>query len=154
MVLIGLLVYFIPITNRIDATYQGIQYRSNSNDNSENVSIYINGKYKYYFLKDDVFEGEIVIDLYTGVKNFDSIRFFNGEGLLTYSTSEPGTPDIDFFGKIFSKPFMNEFCIMVFEPIGEQSQGWSYENGLIICAPSSNLKDAKNIWKNTVNTNQ
>jgi len=128
--LISFFVYFIPITDRIDTTYKGIQYRINSNDNAEKVSIYINGKYKYYFLKDDVFEGEIIIDLYAEVKEFDSIKFFNGEGTLSYSNSEPGTPDIDFFGKIVSKPFMNEFCIMVFEPIGEQSQSWSNEKYL------------------------
>ena len=163
VVIILLCFCFIPIQSKIDMEIAGIQCRNNDqNEYFEEKRITIKGTYNHYLFKtgDDYFNGQFSIDGYTFTYDNSSSFYINSKNKLTnsiyytnFNAIENGDDIfIHFFGIISCKQNLERFLICIYDPIDSTSNNWNSENGLIICAPASNRKEAIEIAQNEMNT--
>lgn len=137
--------YFIPFSHKIDTTQQGIQCRIGDKDYSENVSIYIKGKYNNFLFKNDTFDGLITIDKYKFTQNATEtiMSYCDGYYILDYCRfNKYGSIDMNHLGTISFTPNMKNILIMVSEPIENAPNEWNDIDGLFISVPAKNHAQA------------
>jgi len=149
--------YSIPIRKEIDTTVIGIQFRigDQPSDYIER-EITLKGTYKRYLFgnKQSTYQGffsiegydytfgiEIVCEL---ISNWPNISEAGSIGFLQYWDMN-SHHNVNFLGSVLCTKNFNEFIISIYEPVGDHSQGWNRDSGLIICAPAINREDAGKI---------
>lgn len=155
---VALYFYSTPTSKDIDIAVVGIQFRINDqSEGYEEKIITLRGIHKHYLFgnKDSSFQG------YFSIEGYDFT--YDTEILITLSSpswayvSEAGSfgfiqywdtnnyQNFNFFGALLCTKYLDEFMICIWEPVGENHQGWSHETGLVICAPANNQEEAKKI---------
>lgn len=147
--IIFILIYYIPWQLKINNVIQGVQSRIGDKEYSENVSIKINGIYKQYLFKKDVFEGTISINKYEFTHNVPTSNtvFMNGYANLIYSKIVNGNLNTTYLGAISCSSDFSKLLISISEPLQGNDLNWNKENGLFICAPAFNREEALEIAK-------
>lgn len=144
IIVIILVLYFIPWTDKINTTLQGVQYRIGDKNYEEKISIKIDGEYKNFLFKNDTFHGTISIDKYDFTSNGSSVslQLGNGNAFLIYMNVVDGKPIQNPLGIIYCTPQFKKLVICVSEPLDKNSYVWNKNNGLFISAPSSSRSQA------------
>ena len=65
-----MIVYNFPWAQKIDTTIQAVQCRIGHVGYSEDVSIIIKGVYKQYLVKNDIFEGTVILAIPMSTAHF------------------------------------------------------------------------------------
>lgn len=125
--------------DEITRSFDGIKYQAGNRESGAPVKIEINGTYKKqrgagdYMLKGDyMFEGDIIID---GEPSYETVFLFNKYNMTSIENNS-------FYGMIFISYMMEEITIEIFEPNDSGGHSFSYENGLLISAPSNTRDEA------------
>lgn len=143
-ILILLVVYVLPLQNKININLDGIECKIGNNKYIEQLSINVSGTYNDYLFKDDTFLGTITIDGYGEVWSIS-----NGKLIFSDNVARLITLDKDnrtnSFGDLLCEKNFSEILIIVSEKIGENGSGWTSENGMYIVAPAKNKDEAINL---------
>lgn len=151
LIVLFLLLYMIPIRNKINITLDGIQGRIGEPNYSKDLTITIEGLYDSYLLKNDRFKGSIKVENYefTGLKLFPFVfEITDSFSPLFYVDNNSGVPKHKSLGMIYTTPLFKELFILVSEPIQASSKSWTEDTGLYISAPANNLLEAERIVRN------
>ena len=130
----------VPFSSKIDFMVKGIECRNNDPSQSfEEKEIAINGIYKRFLFKNksETFSGTFSVTGYDFTFDSHATTSLIGGNTLEHIKFTPY--ERYSIGSIFCKPRFEEFAILVFEPIEADYGSWE---GLVICAPASNRKEA------------
>lgn len=148
VLLISVGVCFLPWQHDINTTLEGVQCRINDNEYIEKITITVKGKYNQYLFKDDVFIGNISINLYGDIWSLENGKLVfsdNNAPILKSKIGNNGYCEIENFGNILCTENFSEILILVSEKTETEGTGWTSENGLYISAPAKTKEDAINI---------
>lgn len=129
-------------TYEIQYSYEGIKYQANNLNSGTPVSIEIDGVYKKgYFGNADTFTGNILID---GALCYSQYRHKSHE--YAFNNYNMGLIEAEGFkGDLFIGDMFNEITIELHEIDTKGLESFSYMNGWLISALSSNREQATQI---------
>ncbi|MBR3840911.1 MAG: hypothetical protein IKM20_07240 [Erysipelotrichales bacterium] len=138
VVIMGLLVYNVPITTQIDMTVDGVKRSVGDINYQEAVVVKVQGKLRRYLIKDDCFDGIISIsgdDEYM----YDSKKDIYGKLVLDKNTSilsMISNLEFDTYGDFICNDDFSKFVFLVLD-----DGSWTADDGLYIVAPATNTID-------------
>lgn len=146
IILIGVSV--LPWKNKIDTTVKAFQLDINDPEYSENISVVIKGVYNRYLFRNDTFNGDIYIETYDYTYNSVplNLSFDDNIANLIYIDKE-NILKINSLGFLICNSNFEEIFIGVNTPLNSESNGWSKENGIIICGNAKTREEAIDIAK-------
>lgn len=145
------LLHIIPIP--IDKEYDAIEIKIDNMTYVESCTVSLYGKYHFNFLKNDTFEGQIIVSTYpiTNKKLLFEVDVIKEYGYIVYRYKIDDEKKQYMFGKLSSDVLLNNIMIFVYSnplydnnktrPAGVSS-GWSNHDGYCIVPSVSTREEA------------
>ena len=150
IIMILAILLILPLCKKVQITTSTMLYRNGNSDESQPITISLDGTYKRFLTKQNTFEGSIEI---TGIEELSyinseqlSLVFHNNTAVLYFMhyNAEKGDFESQMLGDLIIDDSFDNFMLTVFEPVTAEVSGktWSITGGLFLTNNAQSRDDA------------